>query len=128
MLAYLAAIVPIVASLYVCLSALSEYARRDHDARAFARLEQWQTAEVSKLWDAGLPDEEIAARRNRIGERKRMLLEYNGVDPDVGTRSMFSRMADPTPAPREDVRRQWVLLLGSAAGVVLLALDSLGTA
>lgn len=127
MLAYLAAIVPIVASLYVCLSALGEYARQDHAARVFERLEEWKSSETGKLYDAGLSDEEIVARQHRISERRRMLLEYNGVDPDAGAAGMFNRMADPRPAPRADVRRQWVLLIGSAAGVVLLALDAIGS-
>lgn len=127
MLAYLAAIVPIVASLYVCLSALGEYARQDHAARVFARLERWQSAEVGKLYDAGLSDQEITVRRSRIGDRRRMLLELNGVDPDAGTVAIFNRMADPRPAPRSDVRRQWVLLIGSTAGVILLAVDAIGS-
>lgn len=125
MLAYIAAIVPIVASLYVCLSALTEYARQDHAARVYTRVDRWQSAETGKILDADLSDEEIAALQNRLNERRAMLLAHNGVDPTRGTWDMFDRMSDPAPARRVDVRRQWVLLWGSAIGVLALAVDAL---
>ncbi|MFJ4225897.1 hypothetical protein [Microbacterium sp. NPDC089695] len=126
MLVYVAAVAPIVASLYVCFSALTEYARQDHTARVYRRLEQWQHAETGKLYEGDLSNEEIAKQQNGLNERRAMLLEQSGIDPDLGTWNMFDRSFDPEPVRRVDVRRQWVLLWGSVIGVLALALDALG--
>ncbi|MFJ2502563.1 hypothetical protein [Microbacterium sp. NPDC087592] len=124
MLALMAAIVPIVASAYVSGSFLVDYMRQNHAARVFERVTAWESSRRGALYEMNVSDE----RRTRLGHeltaRKRLLLELNGVDPDLGTRTFFSRMADPTPASGIEQRRQWILLLSSAAGVVLLGLDA----
>ncbi|MGW9345572.1 hypothetical protein ACWGR3_28885 [Streptomyces albidoflavus] len=123
MLAILAAVVPITASLYVAGSMLAEYAERDHTARVAARVWARYNSERAQLED--LPPRELAPRNKAITERRMRLLELNGVDPWVGTLRRMGGDAQPQPMPRVEIRRQWVLLLGSAAGVVLLALDAL---
>lgn len=122
MLTILAAVIPIVASLYVASSMLLEYAHRDHTARVFARVSAREAAE-RELVPVGHPD--FNRLTAEIIARRMMLLEANGVDPKTGTWDAWDETSKPQPMPRIELRRQWALLFGSAAGVVLLAMDLL---
>ena len=124
MLAVLAAIVPILASLYAAGSLLVEYASRNHAARVAERVwaryneERAQLRHISGTHEKRRAGEEILARR-------KLLLEANGLDPWTGATRDLNETLRPKPMPAVELRRQWVLLLGSAVGVVLLAVDML---
>jgi len=122
MLAVLAAIVPIVASLYVAGSMLSEYAHRDYINRVVERISLRESAERKQIPFPEFSREHVR-KSQEIHERRRMLLRANGIDPDsLGRAKLDSQVMPPIPS-RVERRRQWVLLLGSAIGVVLLAID-----
>jgi hypothetical protein len=127
MLAYLAAIVPIIASIYAAGSLLVEQTRRSHEARAYARIDAFIKARRAELEDErqGLHVLEFNRRSMQLNERRGILLEASGIDPTTGTHGHVNRILAPTAFPGSEVRRQWVLLLGSIAGVSLLALDAM---
>ncbi len=125
MLAFFAALVPIVASLYVGVSFLAQYSRQAHDFRVYTRVDVWHDEQSSTLDTAQLGTAERERQRNALRDRRALLLRANEVDPAIGTLAHFGRMATPTGPAAVDVRRQWALLAGSSIGVVLLAIDQL---
>lgn len=132
MLAFLAAAVPIVASIYAGLSFMAEVLEQARAARAYERVEAWfrprsdaLSAESSNPERFGGGDA-ILRRRNELNARRALLLGYNGINPSTNTYGHLNRLMTPVAAPRGEVRRQWAILLGAIAGVILLALDALG--
>lgn len=120
-LAIAAAVVPIIASLYVAGSMLAEYRRRAHDARVWARVSAREAAEREALPDRH--DPHWSRLSKEITARRMMLLEANGVDRWLGTMKAYNDANRPQAPATRELRRQWALLWGSAAGVLLLALD-----
>lgn len=124
MLAFLAAAVPIAASLYAGVSFLAELEHQRFVVRVFDRIDAWYTPRRESLGEL-LNDPEHTARAGRLitelNARKAMLLEYNGVDPTLGTYTYMDSLARPAGVSLSELRRQWALLIGSAVGVVLLA-------
>lgn len=125
MLAFFAALFPIVASLYVGVTFLVQYSRQAHDFRVYTRVDVWHDEQSNMLDTAQLGTAERERQRNALRDRRALLLSANEVDPAIGTLAHFGRMATPTGPAAVDVRRQWALLAGSSIGVVLLAIDQL---
>ncbi|GAA1161928.1 hypothetical protein F6W69_06345 [Microbacterium oxydans] len=131
MLALLAAIVPIVASIYAGLSFMAEVADQARIVRAYERVEAWYRPRYSALMaEARDPERHggadlIMRRTNELNARRGMLLGYNGINPSTNTCGHLNRLMTPAAAPRGEVRRQWAILFGAIAGVILLALDAL---
>lgn len=121
-LAFLAAIIPIVASLYATGSLLLEHARAAHDARAYARISQRFGDEMDKL--NGLDSQTYIRGAEDARDRRNKLMEANGLDPRIGTAAHFNASQSPTAPNRLELRRQWALLIGSVVGIVLLAVDA----
>jgi hypothetical protein len=127
MLAYLAAIVPIVASIYAAGSLLVEHAQRSHDARSYDRIDALIRAQQRAL-EAERPTLEVHVFNRRsvqILERRALLLRLSGLDAATGTWGAVRRIGAPEGFSTTEVRRQWALLLGSIAGIALLAFDAM---
>lgn len=131
MLAFLAATVPIVGSLYVALSYLIEKAEVDHEFRVRRRLIPMRDERFHRL----LPEAKArATRMNRpfdmdvfmheLDATDDVLYAANGVRPPTSYRmqALNASMSRPLPSRRES-HRQWILLISSAAGLVLLAFE-----
>lgn len=127
MLAFLAAVAPLVASLYVVASVLAEHSRATHTARVVARVEGLLAARRDALDISELGGAEYDRRKAVVNGQREMLLRANGVDPTFGTHTAVRRLIMPRPVSAIEIRRQWALLVGAAAGVVLLALDAIRT-
>lgn len=127
MLAFFAAVVPIVASLYAGVSFLVDLERQRHVVRVYERIDAWYKPQREALGELLMKhDRRLGADRliNELNARKAMLLEANGVDPALGTMGHMNTLAAPAAVPVTELRRQWVLLIGSVVGVILLALDA----
>lgn len=120
MLAFFAALVPVLASLYVAGGTMRDHFAQAHVARVSARIWARYEAEVAAVADG---DPDVATKFKAATERRMMLLESNGVDPWVGTvRALNASVMPPLPSTVE-LRRQWVLLVSAVVGVVLLAIE-----
>jgi hypothetical protein len=123
MLSFIAAAVPTAGGLYVAWSMLIEYTKASHAARVFERIEARYNSDRSKLDAKELGGAEYDRRVKALGETRRNLMSQSGLDPLMGTRKALSASGRPQPPRAVDLRRQWVLLLASTAGVVLVAID-----
>jgi len=126
MLALLAAIVPIIASIYAAGSLLIEHAQRSQDARSYDRVDNLVKAQRRAL-EAERPSldvDEFNRRSTQLNDRRALLLKANGINPATGTYGHMNRIMAPTAFSTAELRRQWALLLGSVIGVVLLAIDA----
>ena len=130
MLAFLAAIIPIVGSLYVATSYLVEQARLAHEHRARHRIVELVEArrvavseEVERSTRRVHPDyvNAEAMRFALVMLRAYGLPEEQGSYTENDVRSAMSGTLESIT----DRRRQWVLLLSSMVGLVLLAIDAL---
>lgn len=132
-LAVLAAIVPILGALYAAGSYLVTQSGVAHEYRVRRRLIPIRDERFHRL----LPEAKARAERmgrefdmdvfiHQLDEMDEVLYTANGVSmpPSIRFQSLVQSMSAPI-VPREERRRQWVLLLTSAAGLFLLALDSL---
>lgn len=133
MLAFLAAVIPIIGSLYAGGSFLVGMVRVDHEMRVRSRIapivdgyyertrDRWKAAAIDGRmdWDA------LVAERVRF---EHMLLDANGVTTKHPTnRDVYTAQMMSAPlVPRAERRRQAVLLISAVIGVVLLALDTIG--
>lgn len=124
MLAVLAAVVPIVTSIYAAGSVLVEHAARGHEARVYARVDRWYRDSCAALDHERLGVEVFNRLSTQLNERRGMLLAANGLDPTTGTYTHMDRLVVPEARPPAELRRQWALLFGSVVGIVLLALDA----
>lgn len=122
MLAFMAAVVPIVASLYATGSLILEHSRAAHTARSYARISERYGDEMEKLNGLSTLDYNQGAEEAR--SRRIKLMEANGLDPSIGTASHFNASQSPSAPKDVELRRQWALLLGSVVGIVLLAVDA----
>ncbi|WP_295839825.1 hypothetical protein [uncultured Microbacterium sp.] len=130
MLAYLAAVVPIIGSLYVGCSFLIQQHALVHEQRVRIRIQPMVEAryERDKKRAAArlgvVPFDDLLIERARF---ERLLLEANGVHGAGMTWDDFDlqHSMSGTVLPQAERRRQWVLLASSAVGLVLLAVDAL---
>lgn len=122
MLAFFAALVPVLASLYVAGGTMRDHFSQAHIARSSARIWERYEAEVAAVEDG---DPNAAAKFEAATARRMMLLESNGVDPWVGTARALNASVMPSMPSTIELRRQWVLLASAVVGVVLLAIEML---
>lgn len=130
MLAFLAAVVPIIGSLYVGCSFLAQQHALVHEQKVRIRIralvENRYNSELarSNARPGPLMYDDALAERNRF---ERMLLAANGVTGEGNTWNDvdLQNAMSGTVLPPAERRRQWVLLSTSAAGLILLALDAL---
>ena len=132
MLAFLAAVVPIIGALYVGTSFLVEQQRLAHEKRVRLRIRRLvderhrSNIERARLLSSLAAVDMDALMRERAAF-ERMLLEANGVTArgkTWGDWDLEQAMSRPV-LPAVERRRQWVLLLSSALGLALLAIDAL---
>ncbi|WP_136051191.1 hypothetical protein [Microbacterium sp. K36] len=123
MLAFFAAVVPIAGSLYVAFSMVIEYTRAASHVRAYDRIDRWYQPLRSALTIKELGAVEYDRRVNELNGRRHRLMEANGLDPSIGTIGGFDKQNRPQAPRAADLRRQWVLILTSTAGVILVALQ-----
>ncbi|PRB09234.1 hypothetical protein CQ047_11170 [Microbacterium sp. MYb72] len=123
MLSFIAAAVPTVGGLYVAWSMLIEYTRAAHTARVFERIEQRYNTDRAAISMEELGAAEYERQTTALGETRRNLMRKNGLDPYMGTRKALNASGKPQPPRSVDLRRQWVLLVTSTAGVILVAID-----
>lgn len=129
MLAFLAAVVPIVGSLYVGCSFLVQQHALVHEQRVRVRIKPMVEARYERdraraaARSGLLPYDDLMEDRARF---ERLLLEANGIYSTGMTWDDFDlhHSMSGTVLPRAERRRQWVLLASSAVGLVLLALDA----
>lgn len=122
MLAFFAALVPVLASLYVAGGTMRDHFAQAHAARVSARIWARYEAEVAAVKDG---DPGVSAKFKAATERRMMLLQSSGVDPWVGTTRALTASAMPTMPSTAELRRQWVLLASAIVGVVLLSIEML---
>lgn len=128
MLAFLAAVIPIVGSLYVAGSYLAEQVRLRHELRVRYRVAEVANDHYERVLREqaeGLRDSDISLPGRELDRVTRMLLEANGLGESRPTYTDASvRLAmSGSVQSRTEVRRQWALLASSAVGLVLLAID-----
>lgn len=121
MLAFFAAIIPVAGSLYVAFSMLLEYTRSASVVRAYERIDRWYDRLRNGLSPQELGADEFIRRVNDLNGRRHKLMEASGLDPSLGTIDGFDQQNRPQAPRSVDLRRQWVLILTSTAGVVLVA-------
>lgn len=131
MFAFLAAVVPILGSLYVGTSFLIEQQRLAHELRVRVRILPLVDERHRLNMDRARRDTSLGASDTDelLAERaafQRMMLQANGITgrgKTLGDFDLEHAMSRPV-LPAVERRRQWVLLLSSALGLALLALDA----
>ncbi len=129
-LAFLAAVVPIIGSLYVGCSFLIQQNALVHEQRVRVRIKPMVEARYERDKEKAaarlgvVPFDDLLAERERF---ERLLLEANGVYGAGMTWDDFDlhHSMSGTVLPQAERRCQWVLLASSAIGLVLLAIDTL---
>lgn len=122
MLAILAALVPVLASLYVAGCTMRDHFAQAHKARAAERVWAQFNAARAEIADS---DPKLGEKVSALTDTRMKLLEANGVDPMVGTVKALNASVMPASPPLVELRRQWILLLASVASLILLAVDAL---
>lgn len=129
MLSLLAAVIPVLGSLYVAGSVLVEHAGLAHERRVRERVQALVESHAAGIEARAKPKDGAPAYMVAMEERnefERRMLAHNGI---VRPRPTFGEF-DIRIAMSRDVlsslerRRQWVLILSAVAGVVLLAIDA----
>lgn len=127
MIAFFAALIPIVGSLYAAGTFLAEQARLAHERRVRERIAPRVRAEHARQLERAKAKEigfdEIGLVPNEL---ERRLLSLNGIEhrrPTFGDVDISVTMSAPL-LPASERRRQWVLLISATAGAVLLAVDA----
>ena len=128
MLAFLGALIPVLASLYVGIGTLVDLSAAAHKARVVKRVWARFKEERAQIDDK---DPELGAKVKRLTDQRMRLLEANGLDPMIGTIRAFSESVLPAAPLLKEFRRQWVLIFGAVVGVVLagiqVGIDSLAS-
>ncbi len=134
MIAFLAAALPIVGALFAATSYLAEHRAIEREYRVRRRLAPMMEERYWRLRP------EMEARAERMGhvfdpdllfaEQQRfeeMMLGLHGLKPPPRFRHLDLNLSMSAPrVPRREIVRQWVLIVSSTVGVILLALDSAG--
>ncbi|GAA2953939.1 hypothetical protein [Microbacterium schleiferi] len=121
----LAAIIPILGSLWVASSFLAEQTHLRHERRVRDRVAVLKT-EGERRWFYDMPKGNAReAILEDIDDFERRMLAYSGLGltgltwRDVGVRDAMTG----APVSSAELRRQWVLLLSAVTGLVLLAIE-----
>lgn len=126
MLAFLGALVPVLASLWVGAGTLRDLSKQSHNARVAERLWAQYNLDRGAIEDT---DPKLGEKNKVLTDRRMWLLEANGVDPMIGTIKALNKSVMPAPPSPKEFHRQWILIFGAVIGVVLVAvqvgLDSL---
>ncbi|WP_460002982.1 hypothetical protein [Microbacterium xylanilyticum] len=120
MLAFLGALIPVLASLYVGIGTLVDLSAAAHKARVVKRVWARFKEERAQIDDK---DPELGAKVKRLTDQRMRLLEANGLDPMIGTIRAFSESVLPAAPLLKEFRRQWVLIFGAVVGVVLVGIQ-----
>jgi hypothetical protein len=130
-LAFFAAVVPIIGSLFVGFSYLAEQARLASERRIRLRVaeladERYEAA-VSRRRANPYPRVTHPSARDERMRLQSLLLAANGLPERVTSWREWEIDTHMSSGlmPFTDQRRQWVLLLSSAAGLVMLAVDAI---
>jgi hypothetical protein len=133
MLVLMAALVPILGAIYAAASYLMQQARAAHEYRVRRRLmpmrdERYHRLlplEMKRYERMGIPfDMDLFLHRLDLTDE--VLYRANGISPPPRYRTHALNAAMSTPLlSLEERRRQWILLISSAVGVVLLAVAEL---
>lgn len=122
---FLAALVPIITSIYAACSFIHEQVELEHEERVRYRVEGHVSARAETLDAEGVPSYSDEGQQHLRAFRDRML-GYNGIETRVVTFRDFNiltSMSGNRVSTRE-LTRQWLLIIGSIAGVVFLSLDT----
>lgn len=122
MLAFLAAIIPTVASLIVAGALLIGYTHKRRDVRKYAIIQAWYQQKkdsMPQMPDSSHFDKYIA----QLDVERKRRLESAGLDTDYGTHTRVGRMIQPQVPQGSDVWQQWLLLGGAVIGVALISID-----
>ena len=124
LLAFLAAVVPIVATLWVAVRALLRSRKSKKELKSRIEVERSEANRMSSYWRSYRPGDPSSESFNEFVRKSR--LERAGLepDPDPGLERAISLLIE-RPLSRAQILDQWVLLGSSAAGVILLALSML---
>ena len=120
MLAFLGALIPVLASLYVGIGTLIDLSTQSHKARAARRVWAQYEKECAAVQDG---DPRVEEKFREYGERRMRLLEVNGLDPMIGTINALSESQMPAAPSKKEFHRQWVLIFGAVAGVILVGIE-----
>lgn len=135
-LAFLAALVPIIGSLYAGGSFLAEHVRVGRERRIRQHVQRLvdermpAAEERAEAWLKQNPGGRSYGPYPELQEYERMLLAAHGIEdknPTLGDVDVSLAMSSWGTSPRE-LRRQTVLLITATAGVVLLAMDAMANA
>ncbi|MBN9155823.1 hypothetical protein [Microbacterium sp.] len=120
MLAFLGALVPVLASLYVGIGTLVDLSAAAHKARVVKRVWARFNEGRAQIDDK---DPELGTKVKRLTEQRMGLLEANGLDPMIGTIRALNESVMPVDPSMKEFRRQWVLIFGAVVGVVLVGIQ-----
>lgn len=120
MLAFFGALIPVLASLYVGIGTLVDLSSQSHRARAARRVWAQYEAGVAAVEDG---DPRVQEKYKELTERRMHLLEANGLDPWLGTVKALNESVMPAAPSMKEFHRQWVLIFGAVAGVILVGIE-----
>ncbi len=124
LLAFLAAVVPIVATLWVAVRALLRSRKSKKELKSRIEVERSEANRMRSYWRGYRPGDPSSESFNEFVRKNR--LEEAGLepDPDPVLERAVSLLIE-RPLSRAQILDQWVLLGSSAVGVILLALSML---
>lgn len=129
MLSLLAAVIPVLGSLYVAGSVLVEHSRLAHEQRVRERVQALVESHAAGIEARAKPKDGAPAymvAMEEQGKFEERMLAHNGIirpRPTFGEFDIKIAMSGEVLSSRER-RRQWVLILSAVVGVVLLGIDA----
>lgn len=129
MLSLLAAVIPVLGSLYVAGSVLVEHAGLAHERRVRERVQALVESHAAGIEARAKPKDGAPAYMVAMDERGKFeerMLAHNGIvrpRPTIGEFDLKISMSGDLLSSLER-RRQWVLILSAVTGVVLIAIDA----
>lgn len=120
MLAFLGALIPVLASLYVGIGTLVDLSTQSHKSRAARRVWAQYEKDCAAVQDG---DPRVEEKLREYSERRMRLLEANGLDPMIGTINALTESQMPAAPSMKEFHRQWVLIFGAVAGVILVGIE-----
>lgn len=128
MLAFFAAVIPIIGALYVAGSVLVHQLRLDRERKVrlsiIPEVHRWHSRMLAESRESAEPTDydAISAALNAWHAKVLSFHGIEGIGPTAGEHAADLSMSAPR-MPAVERRRQWVLLLSAVVGLVLLALD-----
>lgn len=126
MLSVLAALIPVIGSLYVAASVLLEQRAFKRERRVRERVRprvaerrEWETQRARRP-DGGVDFDEVG---RRVQAWERQLLGYYGVAPRPTVGDVDLRLSLSGEIRPQEAVRQWVLIISAVVGVVLIGID-----